>query len=188
MDGLEPEKAKKSGGDFVCPICESRFTRKEGVNYHFPSCVEKYGNPEGKRWNEHPSCSGKDEANKAPASKKRRVEIVTSSSSVRPQPQALPRPTIVPTGTSKLREAAKEAAKKEEEAKTERERRKRIDAMVEESEGVAWNIAKAEKAIQEEEKRREEEGIGLNMCVHGPPHQAANQTIRRRRVTTGPDP
>ena len=103
IDGLEPEKAKRNQGDFVCPICEPRFTRKEGVNYHFPSCVEKYGNPEGKSWNEHPSCSGKDEANEAPASKKRRLEIVTSRLSVHAQPRALPRPIIAPTGTRKLR-------------------------------------------------------------------------------------
>ena len=78
LDGSEPEKAKRSGGDFVCPICESQFTRKEGVNYHFPSCVEKYGNPLGKSWNEHPSCSGKDEAKKAPASKEDKRTSTTS--------------------------------------------------------------------------------------------------------------
>ena len=100
---MNPEKAKRNNGDFECPICESKFTRKEGVNYHFPSCVEKHGNPEGKRWNEHPSCSGKDEAKKAPASKKQTIEIVTSRPSAHARPQALPRPIIAPTGTRKPR-------------------------------------------------------------------------------------
>ena len=54
------------------------------------------------------------------------------------------------------REAAREAAKKEEEAKTEKERRVRIDVLVEESKWVAKNIAKAEKAIEEEEECEKE--------------------------------
>ena len=99
----EPEKAKRSQGDFVCPICESRFTRKEGVNYHFPSCVEKYGNPEGKNWSDHPSCSGKDEAKTAPVSKKQAIKLVTSGPSVRAHPQPLPRLILAPTGTRNLR-------------------------------------------------------------------------------------
>ena len=50
-------------------------------------------------------------------------------------------------GIWRARDAAKEAARLEEAAKRE-ERRRRIDAMVEESEGVAWNIAKAEEALR----------------------------------------
>ena len=73
------------------------------MNYHFPSCVEKYGNPKGKRWSDHPSCSGKKEANKVSTSKKQTIEITTSHPPARPQPQAQPRPTNVPTGTRKPR-------------------------------------------------------------------------------------
>lgn len=50
---------------------------------------------------------------------------------------------------------AREAAKEEEAARIEKERKMRRNAMVEESEGVAWNIAKAEKAVEEEKAVRE---------------------------------
>lgn len=63
----------------------------------------------------------------------------------------------------RAREAAKEVAKKEDAAKMERERRMRIDAMVEESEGVALKIAKAEKTIQEEGKCRKEKQAGVSI-------------------------
>lgn len=76
----EPEKAKRTKGDYFCPICESSFTRREGVNYHFPSCVEKHGNPEGRRWNDHPSCSTGQAADEAPVAKKLRLETPTSGS------------------------------------------------------------------------------------------------------------
>ena len=78
------------------------------MNYHFPSCVEKYGNPKGKRWSDHPSCSGKKEANKASTSKKQTIEIATSPPSVRPGPQAVPRPINVSTGARKLRSSQAE--------------------------------------------------------------------------------
>ena len=93
----KPEKAKRTLGDFFCPICESPFTRKEGVNYHFPSCVEKYGNPKGKRWNEHPSCSTKDEDSKGPASKKQKTEMVTSRHSARRAAHPSPLPSARPS-------------------------------------------------------------------------------------------
>lgn len=41
-----------------------------------------------------------------------------------------------------------EEKKREEMREAEEERRRRIDAMVEESEGVAMNIAKAERAVK----------------------------------------
>ena len=55
----EPKETKRDMGDYHCIICGSRFTRVEGVNYHFPKCVERYGNPQGNNWNDHPSCAGK---------------------------------------------------------------------------------------------------------------------------------
>ena len=87
----KPEKAKRSGGDFFCPICDSSFTRSEGVNYHFPGCVEKYGNPQGYSWSDHPSCSSKKVAKEGPASKKRRTEnpSIPNSSKEVAQAQAL---------------------------------------------------------------------------------------------------
>ncbi len=54
-----PEKATRSKRDYLCIICGSRFTRAASVNYHFPRCVEKYGNPRGNRWNDHHSCGGR---------------------------------------------------------------------------------------------------------------------------------
>lgn len=55
----EPKKASRKKGEFSCIICDSRFTRVEGVNYHFPGCVQRYGNPQGNCWNDHPSCAFK---------------------------------------------------------------------------------------------------------------------------------
>ena len=55
----EPKKANRKEGDFSCIICGSRFTRVEGVNYHFPGCAQRYGNPQGNCWNDHPSCAFK---------------------------------------------------------------------------------------------------------------------------------
>lgn len=54
-----PKTATRSKGDYLCIICGSRFTRAESVNYHFPACVEKYGNPQGNHWNDHPSCASR---------------------------------------------------------------------------------------------------------------------------------
>ena len=55
----KPEPAPRTSGKFVCIICRSKFTRAEGVNYHFPRCVEVHGNPLGNRWNDHPSCASR---------------------------------------------------------------------------------------------------------------------------------
>ena len=57
----EPKKAGRSGGDFFCIICGSSFTRVEGVNYHFPGCVRRFGNPDANSWYDHPSCSSASE-------------------------------------------------------------------------------------------------------------------------------
>lgn len=51
-----PEKAARTKGDYFCIICGSSFTRAESINYHFPGCVERYGNPDGNHWNDHHSC------------------------------------------------------------------------------------------------------------------------------------
>ncbi|CAD6580658.1 MAG: hypothetical protein ASARMPRED_000285 [Alectoria sarmentosa] len=56
----EPQKAKRTQGDFFCPICDSSFTRAEGVNYHFSACAKKHGNPQGHSWNSHPSCANRN--------------------------------------------------------------------------------------------------------------------------------
>lgn len=53
----DPESAVRGQGEFICVICGSRFTRVSGVNFHFISCVEKFGNPRGNRWWDHPSCA-----------------------------------------------------------------------------------------------------------------------------------
>lgn len=55
----EPEKAKRQGGKFFCIICDSGFTRAEGVNYHFAGCARKYGNPNANHWYDHPSCASR---------------------------------------------------------------------------------------------------------------------------------
>lgn len=56
----EPQPAARGKGGYYCLICRSRFTRAQGVNFHFARCVEKYGNPDGHRWNDDPSCKRKD--------------------------------------------------------------------------------------------------------------------------------
>lgn len=63
----EPKAAKRGTGDFYCIICDSRFTRIEGVNYHFPICAQEYGNPHSNRWNDHESCASKKAPKNAPA-------------------------------------------------------------------------------------------------------------------------
>ena len=55
-----PKEAARKEGNFRCPICCSRFTRREGVNYHFSSCARRHGNPNGYRWSSHPSCKNID--------------------------------------------------------------------------------------------------------------------------------
>ena len=84
---------------FVCPICDSSFTCAEGVNYHFPGCVEKYGNPQGHSWSDHPSCSSKTAAKEGPASKKRRTETpsIPSDSNEVARVQTPSLPNILPT-------------------------------------------------------------------------------------------
>lgn len=55
----EPKKVVRSEGKFYCINCGSNFTRAEGVNYHFPGCVQKYGNPGSHNWNDHESCASR---------------------------------------------------------------------------------------------------------------------------------
>ena len=56
---FSPEKKapvkRSSKGDFHCPRCDSQYTRRKGVNYHFEKCIATYGNPRSLRWNDHPS-------------------------------------------------------------------------------------------------------------------------------------
>lgn len=52
----EPQEIPRNKGEFRCIICNSRFTRREGVNYHFSGCVREHGNPNGNRWFDHESC------------------------------------------------------------------------------------------------------------------------------------
>lgn len=64
---MTPKKAPRLKGDFFCIICDSSFTRRESVKYHFPSCVRKHGNPLGNSWNDHGSCKNQGELDEAPA-------------------------------------------------------------------------------------------------------------------------
>ena len=112
----EPVKVNRNQGDVVCVICGSSFTRVEGVNYHFVSCVEKYGNPQGNKWNDHPSCSeGKIRKHipavdtsthvRPSASKKRCIKSLSSgrasdtlsSDDEIARTQSVPQPTALPT-------------------------------------------------------------------------------------------
>ena len=61
-------KRVRFGGRFICIICGSNFTRAEGVNFHFERCVERFGNPAGNSWNDHPSC----------ASRRNRIRLTTT--------------------------------------------------------------------------------------------------------------
>ena len=88
-----PKPAGRTGGKFFCIICGSNFTRAEGVNYHFRGCVEVYGNPQGNRWNDHPSCASRKTRRKPtaasdnPPEKKRRSEPSAGPSAVEPRNQ-----------------------------------------------------------------------------------------------------
>ena len=64
---MTPKKARRNKGEFFCIICDSSFTRRASVNYHFPSCVRKYGNPLGNSWNDHASCKDEEELEEAAA-------------------------------------------------------------------------------------------------------------------------
>lgn len=44
-----------AGGAFRCPRCHGRFTKPRSVKDHFIKCVNKYGNPAGLSWFDHPS-------------------------------------------------------------------------------------------------------------------------------------
>lgn len=46
----KPLKNKNSNGPFHCPRCDSQFTRKAQVCFHFESCIAKYGNPNRSKW------------------------------------------------------------------------------------------------------------------------------------------
>ena len=63
----DPIKAKRTAGNFFCPICRSSFTRSEGVNFHFARCAEKHGNPHGYHWYSDPSCASKKSRKVGPA-------------------------------------------------------------------------------------------------------------------------
>lgn len=38
--------------DFMCPLCDQSFGKKDHVKSHFPACVNRNGNPDGLRWDE----------------------------------------------------------------------------------------------------------------------------------------
>ena len=52
---IKPPVKNHRSGPFHCPRCDSKFVRPETVNYHFESCIAKYGNPKSLRWYDHPS-------------------------------------------------------------------------------------------------------------------------------------
>ncbi|MCJ1427672.1 hypothetical protein MMC29_005577 [Sticta canariensis] len=57
----KPRPKEKSGSlnlKFECPRCSTRFSRRYSVKSHFPSCIERYGNPDALKWNEHASAKG----------------------------------------------------------------------------------------------------------------------------------
>lgn len=57
----KPSPRVKSGSSnfrFECPRCRTRFSRRYTVKSHFPSCIEKYGNPDALKWNEDASMQG----------------------------------------------------------------------------------------------------------------------------------
>lgn len=63
---MTPKKVARIKGGFYCIVCDSRFVRRVNVNYHFPGCVRKYGNPLGNSWNDHGSCQDQKELDEAP--------------------------------------------------------------------------------------------------------------------------
>lgn len=51
----KPPVKRSTSGEFHCPRCDSQFTTSSSVNFHFETCIAKYGNPRSLRWNDHPS-------------------------------------------------------------------------------------------------------------------------------------
>ena len=49
---------KRIGGQFFCSNCQMGFRSQSTVKEHFPSCVQKLGNPNRVRWIDHPSIKG----------------------------------------------------------------------------------------------------------------------------------
>ena len=37
---------------FPCPLCKSRFGKRDHVRSHFAACVDRHGNPDGLRWDD----------------------------------------------------------------------------------------------------------------------------------------
>ena len=51
----KPPVKRSTHGEFHCPRCDSQYTTSNSVNYHFETCIAKYGNPKSLKWNDHPS-------------------------------------------------------------------------------------------------------------------------------------
>lgn len=48
-----PSRAKDHTSlKFACPLCNTLFNKIDHVKAHFPSCVRRYGNPDGIRWSD----------------------------------------------------------------------------------------------------------------------------------------
>lgn len=53
--GQRPSQGIKKGNErkgHPCIICDRKFVRKHHVRAHFPTCVERNGNPAGARWDD----------------------------------------------------------------------------------------------------------------------------------------
>ena len=52
---IHTPRSHKSAQEFYCPICGQGLTQWQSVKTHFPFCANKYGNPNGHSWYDHPS-------------------------------------------------------------------------------------------------------------------------------------
>ena len=53
----------KQTRNMTCIICDSKFSKREYVRYHFPKCVQKNGNPNRHSWFDHPTIRNKNDTN-----------------------------------------------------------------------------------------------------------------------------
>lgn len=50
--GIESHAGADKSLDLFCPLCKSAFGKRDHVRSHFPSCVNRNGNPDGLRWDD----------------------------------------------------------------------------------------------------------------------------------------
>ena len=67
--GMQSNTSSASG--FPCPICRAKYSQRENIKAHFVACVERNGNPRGRRWNDGPQVGLRPQSERSRVSKAR---------------------------------------------------------------------------------------------------------------------